>query len=88
MQATLKLLLDQTSHGDYDFLYLRIDFSNNCNVGYAFINFVSAEAILPFAQVRAGHPWQVILETNALQFADAHLKERLQQQQGCRDLLC
>lgn len=29
-QAMLKSIIDESSHGKYDFMYLRIDFSNNC----------------------------------------------------------
>lgn len=50
----LKALLDVTSHGRYDFMYLRIDFANNCNVGHAFINFTDAQSIVPFVLARAG----------------------------------
>ncbi|KAI9147902.1 Meiosis protein MEI2 [Paramyrothecium foliicola] len=45
-QAMLKRLVDESSWGKYDFMYLRIDFANDCNVGYAFINFVDGKDCL------------------------------------------
>lgn len=35
--------INETHANTYDFLYLRIDFKNKCNVGYAFINFINVE---------------------------------------------
>ncbi|KAI5209371.1 hypothetical protein AUEXF2481DRAFT_610513 [Aureobasidium subglaciale EXF-2481] len=55
----LKMWLDETSAGHYDFSYLRIDFSNNFNVGYAFVNFCKPEYITNFVQKRVGHPWSM-----------------------------
>ncbi|KAF3483589.1 putative Meiosis protein MEI2 [Arthroderma uncinatum] len=56
-QAMLNDIVDETSHGKYDFMYLRIDFANNCNVGYAFINFEDPIDIIDFAKARAGRSW-------------------------------
>ena len=56
-QAMLKEIVDETSQGKYDFMYLRIDFANNCNVGYAFINFEDPYFITDFVKARAGHRW-------------------------------
>ncbi|OJJ38553.1 hypothetical protein ASPWEDRAFT_168455 [Aspergillus wentii DTO 134E9] len=56
-QAMLKTIVDETSHGKYDFMYLRIDFANNCNVGYAFINFEDPIDIIDFINVRSGRTW-------------------------------
>ena len=53
----LKDIVDETSLGKYDFMYLRIDFANNCNVGYAFINFEDPIWIVDFVTARAGHRW-------------------------------
>ncbi|KAK2734017.1 hypothetical protein FQN57_001886 [Myotisia sp. PD_48] len=61
-QAMLKDIVDETSHGKYDFMYLRIDFANNCNVGYAFINFEDPIDIIDFAKSRAGHSCDKVAE--------------------------
>jgi hypothetical protein len=34
-QAMLKEIVDESSFGRYDFMYLRIDFSNNCKQVHA-----------------------------------------------------
>ena len=53
----LKEIVDESSLGKYDFMYLRIDFANNCNVGYAFINFEDPIWIIDFVNARAGQRW-------------------------------
>ncbi|KAI9049332.1 hypothetical protein LZ554_007176 [Drepanopeziza brunnea f. sp. 'monogermtubi'] len=57
-QAMLKSMMDESSFGQYDFMYLRIDFSNNCNVGYAFINFVDPLHIIEFVRARSNQKWK------------------------------
>ncbi|KAI1777668.1 RNA recognition motif 2-domain-containing protein [Hypoxylon cercidicola] len=56
-QALLKQLVDESSWGKYDFMYLRIDFANDCNVGYAFINFVDPLDIVDFVKARGNQRW-------------------------------
>ncbi|KAI1094580.1 RNA recognition motif 2-domain-containing protein [Rostrohypoxylon terebratum] len=56
-QSMLKNIVDKSSFGKYDFMYLRIDFANDCNVGYAFINFVDPLDIIPFVRAVGNQKW-------------------------------
>lgn len=53
----IKRILDTVTAAKYDFSYLRIDFEKSSNVGYAFVNFIDAEYIVPFLQHFVGHEW-------------------------------
>lgn len=58
---TSKMLLatiDEQHKGTYDFVYLPIDFKNKCNVGYAFINMIDPQHIIPFYQAFNGKKWE------------------------------
>lgn len=51
-------LLNEHHYGTFDFLYLRMDFQNNCNVGYAFVNFTSSIHVLTFYRKIHGMGWK------------------------------
>jgi hypothetical protein len=57
--AMFKTILDEHVFGRYDFSYLRIDFNNNCNVGYAFVNFKNPRDIIALYNGIVGKPWKV-----------------------------
>ncbi|KAF6760256.1 RNA recognition motif 2-domain-containing protein [Ephemerocybe angulata] len=52
-----------------DFLYLRMDFQNGCNVGYAFVNFIEAQDLLKFATARLGEKWNMFSSEKVLQMS-------------------
>lgn len=51
-------MLNREFSGKFDFFYLPIDFLNNCNVGYAFINFLTLESVERFYRKFHGQKWQ------------------------------
>ncbi|XP_074316498.1 protein MEI2-like 4 [Silene latifolia] len=58
---TSKMLLatiDEQHRGQYDFVYLPIDFKNKCNMGYAFINMIDPIQIVGFHQTFEGRKWE------------------------------
>ncbi|KAL6121592.1 hypothetical protein NUSPORA_01458 [Nucleospora cyclopteri] len=55
--SQLKAIIDQFVFGQYNFLYLRIDFINQCNVGYAFINFEDPKTVLLFYEHFNEYEW-------------------------------
>lgn len=56
-QQMLLTEINQRHRGNYDFFYLPIDFKNKCNMGYAFINFMDAESIIPFYKEFDSQKW-------------------------------
>ncbi|KAG9316715.1 RNA recognition motif 2-domain-containing protein [Chiua virens] len=55
-----------------DFLYLRMDFQNGCNVGYAFVNFIGVEDLLRFAKATLGEKWNMYSSEKVLQMSYAN----------------
>ncbi|GAA5832738.1 hypothetical protein JCM11251_005745 [Rhodosporidiobolus azoricus] len=51
--------IDEVVGRSYDFFYLRCDYSNDCNVGYGFVNFTSTAPLLAFAKARLGTRWNM-----------------------------
>eukprot|EP00299_Pterocystis_sp_00344_P017243 c8645_g2_i1.p1 GENE.c8645_g2_i1~~c8645_g2_i1.p1 ORF type:complete len:206 (+),score=62.07 c8645_g2_i1:44-619(+) len=74
---TQKMLLDTINeqfNGTYDFFYLPIDFKNKCNMGYAFINFVSPLHIVPFSQRFRSRKWDRFNSEKVCELAYARIQ--------------
>ncbi|KAI0812399.1 RNA recognition motif 2-domain-containing protein [Irpex lacteus] len=64
--------INRVSPGRIDFFYLRMDFTNGCNVGYAFVNFITPEDLLHFARTQLGVKWNMYSSEKVLQLSYAN----------------
>lgn len=58
---TLQTILEDINlefKNKYDVFYLPLDFNNNCNLGFAFINFIDPFHILFFFDYFRGKKWR------------------------------
>ncbi|CAE6453775.1 unnamed protein product [Rhizoctonia solani] len=58
--------IDAVTPRAIDFLYLRFDFQNECNVGYAFVNFINVSDLLKFMKARLGRKWNMYASEKVL----------------------
>lgn len=76
---TSKMLLttiDENHRGTYDFIYLPIDFKNKCNMGYAFINMIDPQQIVPFYKAFNGKKWEKFNSEKVALLAYARIQGR------------
>lgn len=57
-QKMLVELLNEDHFGTYNFVYLRMDFKNRCNAGYAFVNFSTSQNLISFYIKIHGAAWK------------------------------
>ncbi|KAI0675041.1 RNA recognition motif 2-domain-containing protein [Trametes maxima] len=57
-----------------DFMYLRMDFHNGCNVGYGFVNFITVQDLLHFARTQLGVKWNMYSSEKVLQMCYAAIQ--------------
>jgi len=55
--------INDNFRGKFDFFYLPLDFANNCNLGYAFLNFIEPLHILLFHELYEGKRWKKFKST-------------------------
>ncbi|KAF2261140.1 hypothetical protein CC78DRAFT_608714 [Lojkania enalia] len=71
---SLKKILDGCCFGKYDFLYLRIDFQTASNVGYAFVNFTTTDAVLELMKSVDGRVWSGYRSVKAAEISYATIQ--------------
>lgn len=75
---TQQALLEEISQfrGHFDFLYVPINSKRGCNIGYAFVNFVSPQAALPFFRAFKSRQWVKAKAPKLSKLAFARLQGR------------
>jgi hypothetical protein len=72
----LSRLLRLVSHGRVTFSYLRVDFNNRCNVGYAFVDLLTPADIIPIYNLLAGAKWNIYNSDKVAAICYATIKGR------------
>jgi hypothetical protein len=74
---TLKTIteeINQKFKNKYDVFYLPIDYNNNCNLGFAFINFINPLHIVDFYETFRGKKWKRFLSEKRCELAYAKIQ--------------
>lgn len=74
---TLKSITDEINHRfkyKYNVFYLPIDYTNSCNLGFAFINFLNPLYIVDFYEQFRGRKWQKFLSEKRCELAYAKIQ--------------
>lgn len=73
----------------YDLFYLPVDHSNNCNLGFAFINFIDPFHIIAFNDYFKGKKWKcfnsekVKINNNNYRFVNLHM-QNIKERKNCK----
>ena len=73
-QQQLVDFINMSQRGNYDFVYLRIDFNNKCNLGYAFVNFTSAVHAMVFTNAFNDRRWPLYNSEKCLSMCFASIQ--------------
>ena len=66
--------INQKFKNKYDVFYLPIDYNNNCNLGFAFINFINPLHIVDFYETFRGKKWKRFLSEKRCELAYAKIQ--------------
>ena len=76
-QKMLLEAIEQNHRGNFDLLYLPIDFRNKCNVGYAFVNFISTSHIPAFYEEFNFRQWDRFNSNKVCEITYARIQSKV-----------